>query len=230
MEYKTGKIMHFLINLILILSLILSAISVNADEYKPTKVVTKKYYLKNYLHEGVVLLDINWGRIWSCGGYENAQLVNINFSKYNNENYSFSKKPELSINTPSKAFSRKNFKNYAFMLPEGEYALHSFSIKVAQSIKNVGYLSLTPDQLLKDQKPLGGFFTIKKNESVFIGNFFLDCAYEPTLWRYHSDGIKAFEDQVSEYKNSFPFLNLDSVSFRLFKTTEFGHDYELPIK
>jgi hypothetical protein len=209
-------------------SILLSTIHVDAQEFKSTKVVTKKNYLAHSSSHGIILLDINWGRIWSCGEYENAQLVSLNFSKYVPENNSFSKKPELSINTPSKAFAKKYFKNYAFMLPEGEYALHSFKIKVAKSIKNVGYLSLSSDELLKDQKPLGGSFSIKSGEQVFIGNFSLDCTYGPTLWRYHSNGLVAFKDQVNEYKRSFPFLNLDAVTFRLFKTSEFGYDYELP--
>ena len=80
--------------------------------------------------------------------------------------------------------------------------------------------------LLQEAKIYSSYWMLVR--LVCIGNFYLDCAYGPTLWRYYSDGKEAFEAQIQEYKNSFPFLDLSNVKFRLFQTKEFGIDYELP--
>jgi hypothetical protein len=220
--------MHKIFLLILGVSLIICSSYVKADDFKSSQIISKKTYKENSSDSGVVLLDVNWGRKWSCGDFENAQLVSINFVKFNTESLSYGNVPELSVNTPSRVFVNNEFSNFAFQLPEGEYALHSFRIKVARSVKEVGYVGYGSNDLIKEQKALGGTFTVQKGEVVFIGNFFLDCAYGPTLWRYHSDGIDSFKEQVNEYKKSFPFINFESVVFRLFKTSEFGVDYELP--
>lgn len=119
------------------------------------------------------------------------------------------------------------FINYAYSLEPGEYAVSAFSIKVADSMSKVGFLTAQRDKLYAGGKPIGGTFTVKPGETVFIGNFYLDCAYGPTLWRYYSDGKEAFDAQVKEYAKRFPFLELNDVQFRLFKTKVFGNDYEL---
>ena len=62
---------------------------------------------------------------------------------------------------------------------------------------------------------------------MFIGNFYLDCAYGPTLWRYYPEKQADFDTQLKEYKRSFPFLDLSEVKYRLFKTRKFGQDHEL---
>ncbi len=195
-------------------------------KYQRTDVISKENYLLNKETNGVVLLDVNWGRRWGCGNHENAQLISLAFDKLPMKNIKKEAEPSLVLHSPSRLLVDPVFSNYGFSLKPGEYAISAFSIKVADSMSKVGFLTAKRDKLYKDGKPVGGTFIVKPNETVFIGNFYLDCTYGPTLWRYHSNGKEAFEEQVKQYQNSFPFLDLSEVKFRLFKTNEFGNDYE----
>lgn len=38
-------------------------------------------YRQKRLEQGVVLLDVRWGRQWPCGQYQNAQLISFTFDK-----------------------------------------------------------------------------------------------------------------------------------------------------
>lgn len=196
-------------------------------KFQETKSVTKDNYAQNKSTNGVVLLDVNWGRWWGCGGHENAQLVGLAFDKLPMSNTNNDAEPSLVIKSPSRLMVNPVFLNYAYSLEPGEYAISALSIKVADSESKVGFLTALRNNLYKDGQPIGGSFIVNPNEAVFVGNFYLDCTYGPTLWRYYSDGRDSFEKQIMEYKNSFPFLDLDNVKFRLFKTKEFGNDYEL---
>ena len=48
-------------------------------KFPGTNIVTKEVYAQTDKTNGVVLLDINWGRWWGCGGHENAQLISLAF-------------------------------------------------------------------------------------------------------------------------------------------------------
>ena len=196
-------------------------------KFQGTGVITKDVYTQSKGSNGVVLLDINWGRWWGCGGRENAQLITLAFDKIPINTLEKDAAPSLVIHSPSRLMVDPVFVNNAFSLDPGEYALSAFSIKVADSGNKVGFLTADRSRLYKDGKPIGGTFTVKPGETVFIGNFYLDCAYGPTLWRYYPEGRADFENQMEEYKASFPFLDISDVQYRLFKTKEFGHDYEL---
>jgi len=196
-------------------------------KFQETNVITKENYSQTRTTNGVVLLDINWGRRWGCGGHENAQLISLAFDKLSAQTLINEAEPTLIMHSPSRLMVDPVFLNYAFSLEPGEYALSAFSIKVANSVKKVGFLTAQRSELYKNGKPIGGSFTVKPGESVFIGNFYLDCAYAPTLWRYYTEGRTNFDSQVEEYRNTFPFLDLSDVKYRLFKTKEFGKDYEL---
>lgn len=196
-------------------------------KFQGTSVITKDVYTQSKSSNGVVLLDINWGLWWDCGGRENAQLISLAFDKIPAKSLENEAAPSLVIHSPSRLMAAPVFVNNAFSLDPGEYALSAFSIKVADSVNKVGFLTADRSRLYKDGKPIGGTFTVKPGEIVFIGNFYLDCAYGPTLWRYYPEGRANFEKQMEEYKVSFPFLDLGDVQHRLFKTTEFGNDYEL---
>lgn len=196
-------------------------------KYQSTGVVTKDVYAQSKASNGVVLMDINWGRWWGCGGHENAQLISLAFDRLSGKSFEEDAVPSLVIHSPSRLMVDPVFLNYAYLLEPGEYALSAFSIKVADSPTKVGFLTAQRNHLYKDGKAIGGTFVVKPGETVFIGNFYLDCAYGPTLWRYYPEGRANFESQLAEYKNSFPFLDLGDVQYRLFKTSEFGYDYEL---
>ncbi|MGI9228547.1 MAG: hypothetical protein ACR2P9_01665 [Gammaproteobacteria bacterium] len=216
------------------ITLLLMAVSVTACagvtqpiKFKKSAVVNEEVYLQTKESNGIVLLDVNWGRWWGCGNHENAQLISLAFDKLPMPDTSNEAEPSLVLHSPSRLMVDPVFLNYAYSLESGEYAISGISIKVADSSFNVGFLTAERDKLYRNGQPVGGTFTVKPNEAVFIGNFYLDCSYGPTLWRYYSDGKEAFESQVQEYKRSFPFLDLDNAVFRLFKTKEFGNDYVL---
>ena len=57
----------------------------------------------------------------------------------------------------------------------------------------------------------------------------LDCARPAsTMWRYYPEGREAFTKYLETMKKIYPVLDVTNAQFRLFKTTEFGHDYQLP--
>lgn len=215
--------------IIVAISLALSACAgvTQPIKFKESNVVSKDLYLKNKAKNGVVLLDVNWGRRWGCGGHENAQLISLAFDKLPMNLISNEAEPTLVLHSPSRLMVDPVFLNYAYSLEPGEYAVSAFSIKVADSMSKVGFFTAQRDKLYSGGMPVGGTFVVKPGEAVFIGNFYLDCSYGPILWRYHSDGKEAFDAQVKEYAKRFPFLELEDVQFRLFKTKEFGNDYEL---
>ena len=73
-----------------------------------------------------------------------------------------------------------------------------------------------------------GTFTVKAGELVYIGHFGLDCYKEPTIWRYYPEGREGFDSYKQVIKKQYPFLDVDKMEFRLFKTSKLGRDYELP--
>lgn len=197
------------------------------DEVGTSTEVKADSYAQNKENLGVVLLDARWGRQWGCGRFENAQLVSFSFDKI-----PLSAKPDdapadLAIGTTSLLAVSPKFESYALLVPPGEYALSNFKIKIAQSVSNVGYWVANRSHLIKDSKSLGGKFSVAPGETVYIGNFALDCYENPSLWRYYANGQDGFKRQLSDYKTKYPFLDLTNVKFRLFETDTIGRSYEL---
>jgi hypothetical protein len=190
--------------------------------------VTKKTYQAGIAANAVVVFDVNWGRHWNCGGYENAELMKLEFDRVSGEPRAPDAKADFIVDGPSRLTRTLRFLNYAFILPPGEYALSGVSIKVARSVSDVGYLNAKRPDLIKDGKPEGGSFTVAAGEIVFIGNFFLDCQTGPMLWRYYPESKEDFQKQVAEYRAKFPFFEAERFRYRLFKSKYFGVDYELP--
>jgi len=195
--------------------------------FNATDPVNKVTYSQNKKSNGVILLDVNWGRSWSCGGFENAQLISLAFDKLPIIDSSNEAIPNIVLQSPSRINVAQKFINYAYSIPAGEYALSAYSIKAAKSVSEVGFFTAQRDTLFIAGKPIGGTFSVEQGETVFLGNFYLDCTYKPTLWHYYSKNRQAFKEQITEYQNTFPYLDLSDVKFRLFKTKEFGHDYDL---
>ena len=72
-------------------------------------------------HLGVIIIEVNWGRVWKCGQFENAQL----------QAHTFTKSPingtgsvSLELETPSKLFVEKEFVPQAFVVQPCEYVLN----------------------------------------------------------------------------------------------------------
>lgn len=211
--------------ILLFLALIVSSA---AAEPIAIREVTKKTYQDGIADNAVVVFDVNWGRHWNCGGFENAELMKLEFDRIGGPPKAADAKADFVVTGPSRLTRTLRFLNYAFILPPGEYALSGISIKVARSISDVGYLNAKRAELIKDGKPEGGTFTVAPGEIVFIGNFFLDCQTGPMLWRYYPETKEDFQKQVAEYRAKFPFLEADRFRYRLFKSKFFGTDYELP--
>jgi len=172
---------------------------------------------------GVLTLGVNWGRTWKCGRYENAQIEALTFRR----SPLTSSAPSLELTTPSKLAVDNKFVPYAFVLEPGEYILTGFDVKVARSVRDVGHLKGAEADLVKDGKPLGGTFTVNPDGVVYIGNFGLDCAAEPFLWRYYLESRKEFEGWVTQFREEYPFAKDLPAQFKLFETTSLGSPFSL---
>lgn len=213
---------------LILLALPLAACVTQPVNHNATAPISKSVYPQSKNNHAVVLLDVNWGRWWGCGERENAQLITLAFDKLPLKSHENKSKPDLVLQSPSRLMVDPVFDNYAYSIAPGEYALSAFSIKVADSPSKVGFLTAQRDILLKDGKTVGGTFFAKPGETVFIGSFYLDCMYGPTLWRYYPEGHEDFNKRLRAYKNKYPFIDTKNVTYRLFKTTKFGYDNELP--
>lgn len=187
----------------------------------------QEIYSKFKDEKGTVLVAVNWGRLWGCGKFENAQLEKLGFESGKATIDSESPGSEILLESPSRVFVDNKFVDYGFIVEPGEYYLSEFSVKVAKSSSDVGYHAAGKDDLVKNGKPEGGMFTVNTGETVYIGHFFLDCYYEPVPWRFYPDGRDAFEEYKRDIKKQFPYIDESSIKFRLFKSKYFGHDYEL---
>lgn len=185
-------------------------------------------YVRSKNTKGIAILAINWGRQWGCGGFENAEIMSIGFDRLPLTNVAPNAPSEIFIDGPPRLTKRPVFMDYALMLEPGEYALSSFDIKAARSVSNVGHYIAKRDHLIQDNQPRGGSFRVDAGEIVYIGNFALDCHQNPMLWRYYTEGRNAFHAHMAEVNQKYPFIDPDKVTYRLFRTTTLGREYELP--
>jgi len=163
----------------------------------------KNDYIKNKFEKSVVLIDVNWGRKWACGQFENAQLLSLTFEKLGVAIEKHNKYSKIELKTPSRAFAKSNFKNYGFLVEPGEYAFSGWAVKAAKSETDVGTFKATRSDLVTEEVNFGGTFEVQKEEVIFIGNFFLDCYRSPIPWRYYPDGKEAFEFLKGKYSNKY---------------------------
>lgn len=173
---------------------------------------------------GVIITQINWGRSWKCGPYENAQLQALTFTRSPADQVD---PVTLDFSAPSILAADNDFVPYAAVVKPGEYLLTAFDVKVARSMSDVGHIKGTERTLVKDGKPLGGAFTVGPGEIVYIGHFGLDCGAEPFLWRYYIDGRNDFERYVEGFRRRYPFTRGVPVQFRLFSTQTLGEPFSL---
>jgi hypothetical protein len=180
---------------------------------------------QNYKAEiGVIILQVNWGRTWKCGAFENAQIQALTFTKTQSDG---NEPVSLELETPSKLFVNNKFLPYALVVQPGEYVLTAFDVKVARSTKDVAHIKGTKASLFKEGKAVGGSFNVGSGEIVYLGHFGLDCAAEPFLWRYYIDGREEFEKYVEGFRMQFPFAKSAPVHFRLLATEMFGNPFSL---
>jgi len=182
--------------------------------------LTADTYANQKTTKGVVLVAANWGRQWQCGEYENAQLVNLEFTNIKNNE-------KLALDTPTKLSANPEFINYGYIVKPGTYAISAFSVKVAKSVTDVGYIKADKDKLIADGVPNGGTFTVKAGEVSYIGHFFIDCYKEPIPWRYYPEGKEAFNSYVSSIKKQYEYLQDTDITFNILDTSAFGTPYVL---
>jgi len=173
---------------------------------------------------GVLIIQVDWGRTWKCGQFENAQLQALTFTKSPIDT------PEpvsLDLEPPSKLFVDNKFLPYAFVIQPGEYTLTAFDVKIARSGTDVAHIKESKDNLIKDGKPVGGTFTVNLGEIVYVGHFGLDCGAEPFLWRSYIQSREDFEKYVGGFREKFPFVKQVPTQYRLFSTKLLGNPFSL---
>jgi hypothetical protein len=190
--------------------------------------LTEASYAESATSKGVVLVQVNWGRQWKCGGFDNAQLQRLTFSRLPLPKGA-APSVDLEFSIPSTLFAKNVFIPHALLLEPGEYALTGFDIKVARSLFDVAHIVGSAGDLVKAGVPLGGTFTIGKSEIVYIGEFGLDCLQQPIPWRYYKEGgRREFEEYIAGFYDVYPFVKKSQAKWRLFSTQMFGQPHELP--
>lgn len=75
----------------------------------------------------------------------------------------------------------------------------------------------------------GGHFSVAADETVYLGHFDIKCtAAGPKLWRVRAKPGEDFDAYLADLRKKYPFLDLKQTKYRLFQTTEFGHQYDQP--
>jgi len=189
---------------------------------------TQRGYEAEGAAKGLVILSVNWGRMWGCGDFQSAQLRELGFDRLPTSRQRDDDMGDLVLEPPLRLSSKPDNTDYVFLVEPGEYALSFCSIKVGRSEADVGYLRIGRRQLIGDATAQGGSFTVAAGEAVYIGRFFLKCAGRPTLWRYYEEGRDGFRGKMAALRRKYPFVDVDKVQFRLFRTGLFGDPYELP--
>ena len=212
--------------LVIALLVLMSGCAALSGHSGPKQEVTVKSY-GNDRTKGLVVLSAIWGRTWKCAQFENGQLRSFGFDRLPSQTKADHVAPDVVLED-SPPYDNRQPVNYVLALEPGEYGLATFGIKVASSMTDVKILSVGRTRLFDGSKPIGGTFYVSEGELVYIGHFGLDCYKEPTIWRYYPEGGDGFEIYKEVIKKQYPFLNVDNMQFRLFKTTVLGRDFVLP--
>lgn len=177
--------------------------------------------------KGLVVLSALWGRSWKCGTFEHGQLRAFGFDRLPSVTEAEDATVDVVIED-STDLRGGPAANYVLALEPGEYGLAMYAIRVASSTTDMRTVSVGRARLFEKGEPVGGTFTVKAGELVYIGHFGLDCSKEPTIWRYYLDGRGGFEHYKRLIKDQFPFLPVEAMQMRLFKTSTLGRDYVQP--
>jgi hypothetical protein len=47
------------------------------------------------------------------------------------------------------------------------------------------------------------------------------------IWRYYTKDAAAFKEYLGKVEGEYPFVDVETVQFRLFQTTTIGREYQL---
>jgi hypothetical protein len=189
--------------------------------------LTSENYMQDGANMGVVLLSVRWDRKWNCSGFQNAQFRLIGFDLFPSKRSVDDEGADLLLNDAPLLLTKPRFDDYAFLVEPGQYALSKLHIKVARSVRDVGIAKAGREVLLKEGSAFAGTFNVDAGEVVYIGHFYIDCAEEPSLWRYYLKDRESFNEYLADQKKKVPELDTSKASFRLFKSSYFGRDFEL---
>ena len=189
--------------------------------------LTSENYMQDGAKKGVVLLSVRWDRKWKCAGFENAQLRLLGFDLFPSTRPVDDEGADLLLDDAPLLLTKPRFDDYAFLVEPGQYALSKLHIKVARSVRDVGIAKVGRETLLQDGASVGGTFNVDAGEVVYIGHFSIDCFQEPSLWRVYLKDRESFNEYLADQKKKVPELDTSKASFRLFKSSYFGRDFEL---
>ena len=186
------------------------------------------YFSRRWFYGGItVLLSVRWDRKWKCAGFENAQLRLLGFDLFPSTRPVDDEGADLLLDDAPLLLTKPRFDDYAFLVEPGQYALSKLHIKVARSVRDVGIAKVGRETLLQDGASVGGTFDVDAGEVVYIGHFSIDCFQEPSLWRVYLKDRESFNEYLADQKKKVPELDTSKASFRLFKSSFFGKDFEL---
>lgn len=188
--------------------------------------LTERAYEQAFGKQGVVILEVNWGRHWDCGDFENVQLQRLTFAPFVDGEV-ISDLPALDLKTPSKLFVKDEFTPYALLVEAGTWALTGFDVKTAQPGPDVGHYTANAEHLIVEGEPLGGTFTVAAGEIIYIGHFSRDCREDPVPWRYYLSDRDEFVRYVGGFRETYPFTAGTAVEYRLFATERLGRPFRL---
>jgi hypothetical protein len=193
------------------------------DKQKKSLEVTAESYARDRKDKAVVLFDVNWGRLWGCAGYENVRLLGFQFDRLPMGVLADDAPADITVANANLLLVERRFLNYAILIPPGEYALTAYTTRFAAKVDSIGYWGMYRSDFPKRKLPHGGTFKVAAGETVYIGNFYLDCyrPKDPIIWRYYTEE-KYMAQQIKEYQDKYPFLDLSKVIYRLFDTKVFG--------
>lgn len=170
--------------------------------------------------KGLVLAEVNWGRKWRCGDFENAELQHLKFTSPNDQ---------INLRPSSTLMVRDEFVAYILPVSPGKYELDEFDVKVAKSVSEVGHFKKSSTGGTPASPEAGGSFSVAPGQIVYIGHFGMDCGAPPFLWRNYIEGREEFERYVEDFREKHPALSKHPVHFSLFSSPAqvLGNDYSL---
>jgi hypothetical protein len=186
--------------------------------------LTKRNYQKHGAEKAVLLVNIDWSRIWGCGTTEYAQLRNLEFERVVEPLGLVKDGAKISLSGGGMLSSIPE--GYQLMVEPGDYALVGAEIRLSEGFrKGGGTLKMDKETLVENGKPLGGGFTVNQGKIVYIGDFALDCQEGPIPWRYYLTKAEGFPEFVDYLLDRYPYLDSSAIEFRLFESKYFSQPY-----
>ena len=178
--------------------------------------------------KGVVLVSANWSARRNCGTHATAQLLRLGFDLAGAPKASVDAPADLTMEDGAFVPGGSAFVDYAFIVAPGEYVMSGFTIRVAQSANELGFVVGRRATLIDQGASTGGRFRVGRGEVVYIGHFGIDCVDEPIPWRFYRENRASFDLNLATLRRKYDGLPTEKAVFRLFETTAMGQPFALP--